>query len=409
MSWRWLAALFILVGCHREAVGPLPQRAYVWQREWTPAVRDAAQQADASSLRGLVLFGAEIAWDQGKPRVFRGSINWEAVRRLHKPVGLALRVAPFSGPFAADDAAGKAICDTARSLLDTMKAERVACAEFHLDFDCAQKKLAGYATWVRAVKEVVTPTRILITTLPAWLAEPEFAKLIQIPDSYVLQVHSVPPSRPAARASVCEPDRARAWVAKAATLGRPFIVALSTYSVTVGYDVAGKMRGMAMDAVQPAWPAGTRLMQLDSNAEAMSALVNEWRERRPSAMQGVIWYRLPVATDQRNWRPATFVAVVEGRPLRHHLTARVTEATPTDLSLVNDGNVDEDFAGRVIIRWEGEVPQASDALPGWSLRLEDHQAEFTREQPLRLPPGTSRSIGWLRFHQRASLHVEVSP
>lgn len=410
MSWRWLFALLVLTGCHREPLAPLPQRAYVWQREWTPAVSEAAKQADASLLRGLVLFGAEVAWDQGKPRVIRGSIDWQTIRQLRQPVGIALRVAPFGGPCAADDLAGQTICDTARSLTETMKAEGVACSEFHLDFDCAQKKLAGYATWVRAVREVVKPTRFLITALPTWLGEPDFAKLIQIPDSYVLQVHSVAPPKDDDKPSICDPQRARWWVAKAAALGHRFEVALSTYSALAGHDASGRMIGMALDGVQPSWPRGTRVTQFDSDAQALGELVREWNQDRPAKLEGLVWYRLPLSTDIRNWRWPTFAAVIEGRPPRRDLKVETVGDNLIDLTLQNAGEADESLDHlKVRVTWTGTAPADSDALPGWGLKIGPEQATFelTEMQRLRLSPGGRRGMGWLRFDQRASLHVEI--
>lgn len=403
-----IACAALQCGCHdQRAATSLPQRAYVWQREWTPAVSDAVKNVATSKLDGIVLLGAEIVWDHGQPKPVRSNIDWRSVKTLNKPVGIAMRVAPFGGPFEEQGEITRVLTETAKSLLDKMKNEQVPCGEFQLDFDCAQKKLSGYALWLKALRESVRPCRLVITTLPAWLDEPEFAKLLNYTDGYILQVHSIPPSRPAADALVCEPDRARLWVKKAAVLSHPFEVALSTYSAIVGYDDVGRLRGVALDAVQPSWPAGTRLMRLDSDAESLSALVAEWRAAHPPQMKGVIWYRLPVATDQRNWRNETFNAVIEGRALQHRLIAKFTDANPADLTLVNEGDIDENFAGKVVVRWQGDAPTASDALRGWSVRIEERQAEFICEQPLRLPPGTSRGIGWLRFDQRASLHVEI--
>ncbi len=402
------ACAALLCGCHDQgATTSLPQRAYVWQREWTPAVSDAVKNVSASKLDGIVLLGAEIVWDHGLPKIVRSNIDWRSVWALNKPVGIALRVAPFAETFEEHGEITRVLTDTAKSLLGKMKEEQVPCAEFQLDFDCAQKKLAGYALWLKAIREAVRPCRFVITTLPTWLDEPEFAHLLNHADGYILQVHSIPPSVPAAHALVCEPDRARQWVKKAAALGHPFEVALSTYSAVVGYDEAGRLRGVALDAVQPSWPAGTQLMHLDSNAESLAALVAEWRTMHPPQMKGVIWYRLPVATDQRNWRAETFNAVIEGRALKHQLIARATGENPADLSIVNEGDLDEEFTGQVIVHWQGDAPIASDALRGWSVQINEQQAEFTCAQPLRLPPGTSRGIGWLRFDQRASLNVEI--
>jgi hypothetical protein len=55
-------AIFALAGCHRSNVDvsdPLPQRGYIWQREWTSAVIDSLSEAERR-LNGVVLLGAEI-------------------------------------------------------------------------------------------------------------------------------------------------------------------------------------------------------------------------------------------------------------------------------------------------------------------------------------------------------------
>ncbi|HWN42100.1 MAG TPA: hypothetical protein VNW71_07740, partial [Thermoanaerobaculia bacterium] len=56
----FLALAFLALACQprERAAGPLPQEAYVWQRAWTPAVREAVSQA--SDFAGLTVLAAEI-------------------------------------------------------------------------------------------------------------------------------------------------------------------------------------------------------------------------------------------------------------------------------------------------------------------------------------------------------------
>lgn len=78
-----------------RAAGPLPQEAYVWQRAWTPAVREAVGQA--SGFAGLTVLAAEIDLSQSPVRVFRVGIDWQALRDSGRPVGIALRIGRFHG------------------------------------------------------------------------------------------------------------------------------------------------------------------------------------------------------------------------------------------------------------------------------------------------------------------------
>src|SRR6266404_9413401 len=203
-----------------EVSGPIRQNGYLWQRDWTPAVIDSVSEAEGR-MDGIVVLGAEIVWVNKKPEVIEASVAWDRLSRSTKPVSLALRVAPSSGPFDANGVAAKTIAATAKSLLEKAHASGVKVTGFQIDFDCAQKNLAGYRVWLGLVRSPVRPVPLIVTTLPAWLDEPEFLRLIGEVDGYILQVHSVPASSQSGRAMLCDTSLARRWVAKANRLGIP--------------------------------------------------------------------------------------------------------------------------------------------------------------------------------------------
>ncbi|HEV7404931.1 MAG TPA: DUF3142 domain-containing protein [Chthoniobacteraceae bacterium] len=403
----WLLLLLLLsTGCRRTVSGPLPQRGYLWQRVWTPAVSEAVEES-AKHLNGVVLLGAEVRFVQNKPSVIRANIDWAAVKRAGVPCAIALRVAPFGGPFVADDLVGKAITDEAKALLADMKKQGVEVTEFQLDFDCAQKKLAGYRVWLRAVRGAVRPVPLVITTLPAWLGEPEFEALVGDADAYVLQVHSVPLRQ---QTQLCDPAQAREWVARAGRIGRPFFVALPTYRCVAGYAPDGHLLSVAMDAVQPAWPPGTSTLEIGADAGELAGLVRVWQTARPSAMRGLLWYRVPVATDLRNWCWPTLDAVMAGLDPVRLLEVKTSGSNPIDLSIYNAGQGDEPLACSITVTWKGGAPSAADALPGWTLTVGEGRAVFSSAEGarLRLPPGEKRNIGWLRYETETPIEVTVA-
>lgn len=55
------ASVLALGACRKVPVAgtPLPQRAYVWQREWTPDVAEKVREA-GPRLDGLVVLGADV-------------------------------------------------------------------------------------------------------------------------------------------------------------------------------------------------------------------------------------------------------------------------------------------------------------------------------------------------------------
>jgi len=406
------ATLIAVTACSRSAPnasGPLPQRAYLWQRNWTSAVVDSLVEAQ-KRMDGVVVLGAEIVWNGKAAWVVRASIDWEKVKTQGKPFGVALRVAPFAGPFGADDPNARLLVNVTKSLLSEAAEHGAQLKAVQLDFDCAQKNLRNYRGWLRALRPVIHPARFVITTLPAWLDDPEFVPLVRETDGYVLQVHSVPSSHADRLSSLCDPVSARKWVAKAAELGLPFSVALPTYRCTAGYDPAGKLMGVAMDGVQPAWPPNTRILEFTTDADEVATLVQEWQRSRPPQLRELLWYRLPVATDRRNWHWATLSTVMSGRKPLHRLEVLQEGENPIDLSIINTGEADETLDVAVTANWKSNALVALDALTGWVVDVAPGRAVFANAPGYRtrLAPGEKRKIGWLRYEQPVSLQLELA-
>jgi len=393
------ALLLLLAACSREGQtisGPLSQRGYLWQRSWNPSVEAALVEA-RKHLNGIILLGAQINWNGDTPQVVWANIDWEKLRTEDPHCSLAVRVTS-PAHFSPDEFAD-IVAQTGNALLRVARTHNVQPQEFQLDFDCAQKNLGGYRAALPKVRTQVAPTPLCITTLPSWLDEPDFRWLIHEVDGYVLQVHSVPLS-PGKTVAVCDPEAARRWVQKAAALGIPFSVALPTYRVTAGYRPDGHLIAVAMDAVQPAWPPDTRVLEYSTDPNAMSQLVNDWNRRRPRELRELIWYRLPVATDTRNWRWPTLAAVMSGRRPRERFDIACSSGNPADLTIFNVGETDDEIRGTVGVELPNEKLIAADALAGWQLKTQASLTLFAVADGhhLRLPPGASRKIGWVRYN-----------
>jgi hypothetical protein len=411
---RTTLVIFALLfsACNRTAPrvsGPLSQRGYVWQRDWTAAVDGAVLEAQ-KRMNGVIVLGAEISWAAGKPEIVRANINWEMLRSHNVSCGIVLRIAPYPGPFSADDATAHFIVSVAKSLVDLAASHGFVQSEFQIDFDCPQRNLQAYRVWLRVLREAVHPLRFVLTTLPAWLDDPEFVQLVRDADAFVLQVHSVPTLNVNDRANLCDAQLARTWVSKAARLGLPFSVALPTYRCSAGYDATGKLLGVAMDSVQPAWPPNTRVLEFATNADEMAMLVKEWQQARPPQLREIIWYRVPVVTDMRNWRWTTLSAVMSGRKPLHQLEVVQEGENPIDLSIANTGEADEQLDPIVTASWNSTAIVAVDALPGWTVDVTNGRALFTpaAEHQMRLSPGGKRRIGWLRYERPASLQLALT-
>ncbi|MFL6292787.1 MAG: DUF3142 domain-containing protein [Thermoanaerobaculia bacterium] len=404
------AAGVLVLACpaRERAAGPLPQEAYVWQRAWTPAVREAVGQA--SGFAGLTVLAAEIDLSQSPVRVFRVGIDWQTLRSSGRPVGIALRIGRFqgwgggTGRFADDPETVRRLADLAGTLAREARAHGFAPREIQLDYDCPESKLADYPVLVEAVRKAVAPAPVTVTALPTWLRqERAFRRLSRSTDGVVLQVHSLrTPSRPGQRIDLVDPGEAARAVEDAAKAGRPFRVALPTYAYGAVFDRRGNVVGLSAER------AGT---EVAADPRAMAALVRRWTADRPPELAGLVWYRLPVASETHNWPRATLDAVMAGRAPRREVRTALRRPSPAlvEIGVLNTGEAEVPLPSPVDLRWESDTLIAADGLFGYRLRpTGPREARLESPAPIRgLRPGERRTIAWLRFQRSTEVHVDI--
>jgi hypothetical protein len=395
----------------QRATGALPQSAYAWQRVWNEAVLEAVS-ARARHLSSLVVLNAEVGWKHGEPVLVRIPLDFETLRETQRPVGLALRIGPFSGPFTFSDARTRWLADLATSLLRDARSNRLAVTELQIDFDCAESRLDGYGVWVEAIRRRVTPVPVTITALPAWLNQRACRRLLATADGYVLQVHSVErPRSPDAPFTLCRPDAARRAVEQAAQLRRPFRVALPTYGYSMAFDPRGRFIGLSAEGALPGWPEGTQVRELRADAASLASLVAAWQRDRPRELTGLIWYRLPVAGDRLNWPWSTLESVMAGVAPRAALRveARRSDAGFVEVVLVNAGPEDDESGVQVAARWQDASLVAADGLHGFEVReLGPDRILFQpRRGTVRVESQQGLTIGWLRLSVESPVEVEL--
>ncbi|MGH7484878.1 MAG: DUF3142 domain-containing protein, partial [bacterium] len=119
-----------------------------------------------------------------------------------------------------------------------------------------------------------------------------------------------------------------AWAEKAALFGRPFRVALPTYSYQVAFDAKGTLIGLLAEGPLLSFGEGVTVVSASSDPGAMAGLVRDWTEKRPKELTGILWYRLPVAGDRNNWSWPTLRAVMAGRAPQPGLRAETRKPQP---------------------------------------------------------------------------------
>jgi hypothetical protein len=373
------------------ASGPFTHDAYVWQRRWTPAVRQAVAAA-APLVRAWRVLGAEV---EDANRVVRVDVDREALRMSGRPVVLVVRI---DGSVVPDEAAVAA--EIGRLVADWRTAG-LALEALEIDHDCAARGLGAYGGFLTRVRALDPSLRLAITALPSWIGEPALAAVLGRVDEAVLQVHSV--SDP--RAGLFDPERARAWVARFAALTPvPFRVAFPTYGSRLA--LAGDGRVVGIESEVPRGMARTRGAEVGVAPTAVSTALTTLAEHPPPRFAGVAWYRLPVAHDGRAWSIATWRAVVEGRPLAPIVGAsaeRTAIAGTFDVWVTNDGEIDAPLPAEVRVDADAGCLTA-DAIGGYGVVVGADPPVFRLASAGTLRPGSRRSVGWVRCGAEA---VEV--
>jgi hypothetical protein len=395
--------------------GPFAHEVYVWQRQWSVVVSKALKQA-AGQTSGFSVLAAEVSW-KGREvdREVRVAIDYESLKATGRPVGVALRIGPYSGPFDKVGEAANFLTGLASSLVAEARKAGVEPVELQIDFDCAESKLNGYRKWVEAFREEISPVPVVITVLPCWLKHRAFKALARAADGFVLQVHSLErPKGPEDTITLYDSQAAVRWVERAARYGVPFRVALPTYGYIVAFNKEGRFTGLAAEGPSRRWDEGTILRSVISEPATMARLVQGWQEDRPCTMQGVIWYRLPVETDRLNWKWVTLSAVMDGRIPHDSMLVEVEYPEPelAEIVLVNDGETDQPAGAKIAVGCKGEDVIASDGLRGYAVTRTDSGGICLEHRGEKIfstiRAGERWKIGWIRFKQEMEVKIYVS-
>ncbi len=392
--------------------GPMPQDVYVFQRAWTAALREAIQSTSTHFDRLQVLAG-EISFQNANLPLKRPAIDYSLLAQTGRPVVLVLRIGTLTGemdrPFEDNSSTSQWVCTTAADIVRTSIAAGLRPVELQIDFDCPESKLSGYQQWLVRIAQNLTQIggqpkiELTITALPSWLKDRAFSDLAHVVGSFVLQVHGIHiPRESDDSMELCNTDEARQDVEIAARIGVPFRVALPTYTYLAGFDSRHQLLGLWAEGEKPAWPAQTSVYAMRADPIALARLVHQWTYDRPANLIGIVWYRMPVAGDQLNWRWPTLAAVMTGNDPHPDLRPVLSQTQPTliDISLENRGNADAAYDSDVLLTWTRATLIAADGLAHFQSSndgiraVKFHPVDLDLE---RLRPAETRPIGWIRL------------
>lgn len=373
---------------------------YVWQRQWTGAVREAVSRAAREDVVLMVL-AAEMTARGGLSHEL-ASVDWAALADYGRPTWLVLRCdASLAARLAdgGDTSAAELLGLLARDVVGPARRAGVAVAGVQLDYDCPTARLGDYGRLLDRLRGELPGTALAITALPTWLSSSRFAELVGRCEHYVLQVHSL--EKPATMddpVCLCDPAKVAGWVRRAGDFGKAFYASLPTYGYRVAFDERGRFAALSAEQAMPAYPAGYRVGVVMADPAEMARQVERLATSRPACCRGVAWFRLPVATDELCWPVEAFEAAMAGRPpaVSFAVECRSPQDSLYEIWLSNEGERDVLGPARFDVVIAARAVQAYDVLRGFTEERGDSAGRLRLVGPAPRV-GETVMVAWFRL------------
>ncbi len=383
---KWLSFIVLaLAGCKGDRPPPLTVEAYVWQAAEKADVAAAMERA-AGIVATFHVRAAEMRWNETKFSTQR------FISKLPSPgCGLVIRIGSSAASLEWTPDQIKPVADLFHEL------SLLGPSEIQCDFDCPQKRLTTYQILLTALRKATGKVPVYPTALPSWLGEPAFPKLIQDCGAYVLQVHSLQlPTNRTEPPLIFDAAGARTAVAKASALGVPFRVAMATYGCEVRFTPDGKVADVVSEDTGSIGPETSERAYAMADPLDSARLVREWTDKTPDHLLGIIWYRLPVKGDRRNWPWETLQLVARGEEdIANPLLSISPGAGARDVHVTNPGKFPLRLPGKIIITSPSD---AADGTGAYRLEPGSDGLHFVLRPDVWpwLAPGKKIPAGWVR-------------
>lgn len=359
------------------------QDAYVWQRQWTPAVARAIDDS-AAGVHAWHVLAAEL--DR--------TGQWRDSRVEAGPLPLSGRpvIAVFRMDGQLADADADVLARHVATRVDAWARQGWQVAGVEIDHDCATSRLADYGRFLDRLRQAMGGRHALwITALPTWMDAPVLPDVLSRADEVVLQVHAVQDPR----LGLFNAARAMRWMAQFARLSpRPWHVALPAYGSRVIWGADG-----GISAVESETPAmmgdAPGHDELVADPADVARFMTTAEDAPPRGFAGWVWFRLPTGDDRRAWSPGTWRAVMAHRPLTYAMRTRALRDAPGlyDIVVENTGDIDAVPPG--MIRVDGACRGAG-GRGGYGLEYDARGPWLRRRERMLLAPGVPLLAGWAR-------------
>jgi hypothetical protein len=370
---------FTVAACDQLSRTPLQHEAYIWQRAWSPAVTQAMEQSKPFLAGWRVLLAETTA--QGDWREFSPSVSTSD--QQGKTITAVVRI---DGQRRLGDTA-----DLVEHLKRLIQAQPLSqWSGLEIDYDCPTSSLDAYAAFVRQVRRMMPPEmRLSVTALPTWIPSRSLRGLLDAADASVLQVHSVlDPHR-----GLFDAHLASNWLAEYSKLTeKPFNVALPDYGSRVGWDSSGQLVSIVSEQSVPQDVPDQR--EILAKVRDVDDFLANVRASHARNLVGIVWFRLPIAGDQRIWSLHTLESIVRGQPIADHRVFHVErdQVGAYQITLINDGSIDAPMPSVV----RSAPCLAADGLAGYFVTHTAGDLSFVRRDASIIRAGQRVGVGWTR-------------
>ncbi|HOJ33466.1 MAG TPA: DUF3142 domain-containing protein [Candidatus Hydrogenedentes bacterium] len=288
---------------------------YVWQTVWQEPVRRAVSTAAESGCR-IMFLAAEIHSVNESVSIRKCIPDWQTISQISQPVTAVFRL---DTSIAQDlDKKRDLILSTLSDLVKEIQKETTArhfqMNEVQLDFDCPTSKLRSYGILLTKFREAFPKLTVSATVLPTWLKTHAMRYLVDELDYMVVQVHTLERNSSAEQSLLLfNADRFETYIRRASSWEIPYFLAFPTYGYTVVFDERGDLYGVYAEEPSETPRDGFTAVEVTADPAQLSESVAKLKEDVPKNCLGIAWFRLPIATDKRNWSWDTLVDVMSGK------------------------------------------------------------------------------------------------
>jgi hypothetical protein len=359
-------------------------------------------------LCGINVQAVDFSKSIGKYHCTRMELNGSVLSHLPQRLTLSCRISAEVIASGWDQALSDYLEKEITKTLVMAKRNGLTSDEIQCDCDCPTRLLDGYAKFLQRLKTGNPSVKWTFTALPSWLHDTAFKRLAHASDGFVLQVHWLR-RLPDGRAVLLLPDEAMDSANSASTIGVPFRVALPTYGSAVLCDVEGHWVKIISEE-RFALPQKFHLIEAASPPLVCLDLLKHWEKDRPPWLEGIVWYRLPVHDDLRNWSWSQFATVVRGRVPKPSLTAELRPQSGGWDEVVVQNVGDGDGFAPAEIHLEAPSFLASDGTDVYhSHELLPGKLDFSTPTVPWLKAGDSLIVGWVRRGDGAMPAIHLDP